>query len=227
MNLIDLKREQLKLAPKVVLKDGFTTLKTIGGAACAAVGRKLLACVVVCSYPSLELLEKRTFLLADPLPYCPSFEAYREMPAIIEAYNQLQQEPDVLLVKGAGILHPCRLGIASHLGLALNVPTVGITDILPLGTVKDGKVVVQEKTLGLAIRTKEHSNPLFVSPGHLVSPASVLQIIPTTIVPPHKLPEPLHLAQKIAKKKAEKLREMGTEQKSEEVQSAREEGAKK
>ncbi len=211
MNLIELKREQVKLAPKVVLKDSFTVIRTIGGAACAAIGQKLLATVVVCEYPSLKLLEKKTALLANPLPYRPGFEAYREMPAIIEAYNWLELEPDVLLAKGTGILHPLRLGIASHLGLALNVPTIGISETLPLGTVADGKVVVQEKTLGYVIKTKEHANPLYASPGHLVSLSSMQQIIPTTIIPPHKLPEPLHLALRIARKKAQKLRVVGTE----------------
>ena len=208
MNLIELKREQTRLAPKVVLKDGFTAIKTVGGAACAAVGQKLLAAVVVCEYPSLNLLEKKTALLPNPLPYRPGFEAYREMPVIIEAYNRLELEPDVLLAKGAGILHPRHLGIASHLGLALNVPTIGISETLPLGTIADGKIVVQDKTLGYALKTKEHANPLYASPGHLVSLSSVQQIIPTTIIPPHKLPEPLHLALRIARKKAVKLREM-------------------
>lgn len=227
MDLIELKREQARLAPKVVLKDGFTELKTIGGAACAAVGQKLLAAVVVCEYPSLKLLEKKTAFLQNPLPYQPGFEAYREMPAIIEAYNQLEQGPDVLLVKGTGILHPRRLGIASHLGLALNVPTIGISEALPFGVVADGKIVVQDKTLGFVIKTKEHANPLYASPGHLVSLSAIQQIIPTTILPPHKLPEPLHLALRIARKKAQKLREMGTEKSRKEIKPAEEEVAKK
>lgn len=227
MDLIELKREQAKLAPKIVLKDGFTAIKTIGGAACAAIGQKLLAAVVVCEYPSLKLIEKKTSLLPNPLPYQPGFEAYREMPAIIEAYNQLEKEPDVLLVKGTGILHPRRLGIASHLGLALNVPTIGISETLPLGTVAEGKIVLQEKTLGYALKTKEHANPLYVSPGHLVSLSSVQQIIPTTIVLPHKLPEPLHLALRIARKKAQKLREMGTEKSRKETKPVGDEVAEK
>ncbi|MDP3640338.1 MAG: endonuclease V, partial [Nanoarchaeota archaeon] len=109
------------------------------------------------------------------------------------------------------ILHPRRLGIASHLGLALNVPTIGISETLPLGTVADGKILVQDKTLGYALKTKEHANPLYASPGHLVSLSTVQQIIPTTILPPHKLPEPLHLALRIARKKAQKLRVVGEE----------------
>ena len=114
MDALELKREQVKLAPKVVLNDGFSKIKTIGGIECTAVDNKLLASVVVCEFPSFKILEKKTHLLDNPLPYQPDFLAYREMPAMIEAYNKLDEEPDVLLVKGAGILHPRKIGCFVH-----------------------------------------------------------------------------------------------------------------
>ena len=200
MDTFELKKEQLKLASKVELRDDFTTLGTIGGAECLAVGNKILASVVVCEFPSLKLLEHKTYFLSDALPYRPGFTAYREMPAIIEAFNQLEQEPDVLMVKGEGILHPRKCGLASHLGLALNKATFGVQETLILGRVEQGKIFLQNELLGFEVITREHSNPLFVSPGHLISLGSVLRIVKETLRFPHKMPEPLHLAHKLGKK---------------------------
>ena len=200
MDLIELKKEQLKLAPKIMISDSFKKIKTIGGAACIQMNHKLLACVVVCEFPSMKLLEKQTYLLNDPLPYTTGFLAYREMPAIIEAYNQLETEPDVLLIKGNGIIHPRGFGIASHAGLALNKSTIGVTEKLLTGRIEQGKVMIKGNVSGFEVKTREHSKPIYLSPGHLISLGSVLNIIPKTIIPPHKMPEPIHLALKIARK---------------------------
>lgn len=200
MDLFELKREQEKLSHRISLRDTFSEIRAIGGAVCQQMGNKLLASVVVCEFPSFKIKEKKNYLLENPLPYKPGFEAYREMPAIIEAFNRLEEEPDIMLVKGPGILQPRRLGIASHLGLALNIPTIGVQDALHFGTVQDGKVLVDGEILGFEIKTKEHSNPIYVSPGHNISLGTMLNIVTKTIVPPHKLPEPLHLAHKLGRK---------------------------
>ncbi len=205
MDVFELKKEQLRLAPKVELRDAFAKVKTIGGVDCVAYGNKLIACAVVCAYPSLELIEKTTYILNDPLPYKPGFQAYREMPAMIEAYNQLEEEPDVLLVSGQGIAHPRRLGIASHLGLSLNRPTIGITQKLLFGWIESGKIVARNEIIGFEVRTREHANPVYVSPGHLASLGSTINIISDTIRFPHKMPEPLHIAHKIARKKGKNM----------------------
>jgi len=201
LDTYELKKEQLKLAQKVQLADGFDRIKTIAGTDCVSLGNKLIACVVVCEFPSLKIKEQKTYLLENPLPYQEGFLAYREMPAIIEAYNQLEEEPDLILVDDAGIAHPRKIGMASHLGLALNKPTLGITKNLLLGKVESGKIMLDHDLVGFEIKTKEHANSLFVSPGHLISLGSTLNLIPKTIQFPHKLPEPIHLAHKFGKKK--------------------------
>ncbi len=200
MDLFELKREQAKLSYRIKLEDSFSEIKTIGAAECQVLGDKILATVVVCEYPSFKIKETKQYQLSNPLPYKAGFTAYREMPAIIEAFNQLEEEPDLLLVKGEGILHPRRLGIASHLGLELNIPTIGVQDKLTFGNLEDGKIIINNEVLGFEIKTKEFSNPLFVSPGHNVSVETVMKIIPQMIVHPHKLPEPLHLAHKLGRK---------------------------
>ncbi len=205
MDVIELKKEQLKLASKIVLKDASTSIKTIAGVDCISVQDKILACVVVCEFPSLKIIEKKTYLLADPLPYREGFEAYREMPAMIEAYNKLEQEPDLILVSGNGIVHPRRIGLASHLGLALNKPTIGVAENLFLGRVEKGKIILFNEIMGFEIKTREFSKPVYVSPGHLVSLGTVLNVIPQTIQYPHKMPEPLHLAHKVGRKKGKEM----------------------
>ncbi len=205
MDMFKLKKEQLKLAPKVELKDSFSTPKTIGGIDCVAVGSKLLACAVVCEFPSLKLLESRTYLLDAPLPYHPFFQAYREMPAMVEAYNQLEAEPDLLLVSGSGIVHPRKLGLASHLGLALSKATAGVTEKLLFGRVENGKIFIGTDICGFEIKSREHANPIYVSPGHLVSLGMVLSLMPKLVRHPHKMPEPLHLAHKVGRKKAREM----------------------
>ncbi len=209
MDLLELKREQLKLSSKIVLQDSFSDIRTIGGATCLQMGEKLVASVVVCEFPSLKMKEHKTAVLTNPLPYKTGYLAYREMPALIDAYNLLDEEPDVLLVKGPGVLHQRRIGLASHLGLALNIPTIGVQDALTFGILEEGKVLVDGEVLGSEIRTREHSNPLYVSPGHNVSVKTALEIVAKTNVYPHKLPEPLHLAHKLGRKITRKTVESG------------------
>lgn len=207
MDLLELKKEQFKFAGKVVLRDNFNKIETIAGVDCVTAGDQLLAVVVVCKFPSMELKEKKSYLLSAPLPYRAGYEAYRFMPAMIEAVNLLEEEPDVLLVNGPGILHSRKLGIASHLGLSLNLPTVGITDNLSFGNIENGKILVNGNLTGFEVTTRKHSRPIYISPGHLISLGSVLNFVKQTICPPHKMPEPLHLAHKIAKKKVKKVQE--------------------
>ncbi len=200
MDILELKKEQARLSHRVSLRDSFEEVKTIGGAVCQQIGSKLLGSVVVCEFPSLKLKESKTYLLDNPLPFKPGFTAYREMPAIIEAFNQLEEEPDVLLVKGEGIIHPRRLGIASHLGLALNIATIGVQDKMSFGQLEEGKILVERELCGFEIKTREHSNPIYISPGHNIALGTVLDLVTKTIIFPHKMPEPLHLAHKLGRK---------------------------
>ena len=207
MDLIELKREQARLSRRVSLQDNFSEIKTIGAAECQQLEDKILAIVVVCEFPSFEIKETKSYVLDNPLPYRQGFVAYREMPAIIEAFNQLDEEPDVLLVKGEGVLHPRRLGIAAHLGLALNIATICVQDKITFGTVEEGKIIVDGATLGVELKTKEFSNPLYVSPGHNISVEAAADLILKTILHPHKLPEPLHIAHKLGRKVTRKKNE--------------------
>lgn len=201
MDTLELKKEQFRLAHKIILRDDFSTVKKIAGIDTLPIlPNKLLACVVVCEFPSLKVLEQKSYILHDPLPFKPGYSAYRDMPAMIEAYNLLELEPDVILVKGEGILHPRNMGVASQLGLMLNKSTIGITPKLNLGKVEQGKIIFKNEICGFEVKTREHANPVYISPGQLITLGSTLNIVAKTIVYPHKLPEPLHLVHKLMKR---------------------------
>lgn len=195
VHLEALNKEQRKLAQKIVLTDGFTRAQVIGGVTQAFVGNTILSCVVVCDR-SLKVMEKAVVSQEAAFPSIPGFRAYREMPAMVAAYEKIKQKPDVILVDGNGILHPRRLGLASHFGLAIDTPTIGVTTSLLLGKVEKGKVYVGTEVRGVEMTTREHANPLYVSPGYKVSIGTALRVVQESMRYPHKLPEPLHYAHK-------------------------------
>ncbi|MBL7055105.1 endonuclease V [Candidatus Woesearchaeota archaeon] len=195
LGLSKFKEEQLKLANEVTLKCGFSKVKTIGGCDQAFIDEDVISGIVICN-KDIEITEKKHAVVKTKIPYVPGFLFYREGPAIIDVFNKLEKKPDVLLVDGNGILHPRRIGMASQLGIILDIPTVGITKNLMCGSVKEGKVYVDKEIRGFELKTREHARPIYVSPGHKVSLGTCLEIAKSYLKPPHKLPEPLHLAHK-------------------------------
>ena len=193
LNASKLKEEQLKLAKEVVLKESFSKVKLIAGCDQAFVDGEVVSGVVVLD-KDMQTVEKAYSIVKAQIPYIPGFLFYREGPAIIDAFNKLEKKPDVLLVDGNGILHPIRLGMASHLGVVLDIPTIGVTKRLMCGDVKEGKVYVDKEIRGIELKTREHSNPLYVSPGHKISFGKSMEVVKNSLKHPHKLPEPLHLA---------------------------------
>ncbi len=191
-----LKEEQLKLSRKTVLKD-FGEISIIGGADCAFLEKKIIAGVVVCDM-DMKIIERQHSIIDLKMPYIPGFLFYREGPAIADAFAKLDQKPDVLMIDGNGILHPLRIGIATQLGILLDQATIGISKNLLTGKIEDGKVMVGNEVRGFEIRTREYSRPIYVSPGHKISMETSIEIVRKTIRPPHKLPEPLHLAHRYA-----------------------------
>lgn len=193
LNVAKFKEEQLKLAKEVILRDSFSKVKLIGGCDQAFIDDDVISGVVVCD-KDMEIVEKKYAVLNAQIPYVPGFLFYREGPAIIAAFNKLKQKPDVLMVDGNGILHPCRIGMASHVGVVLNMATIGSTKNLMCGNVREGKVYVEKEIRGFELKTREYANPIYVSPGHKISLGKSLDIVKGSLKPPHKLPEPLHLA---------------------------------
>ena len=193
-----LKEEQLKLAKKVITKDSYDELKLIGGVDCSYNQDDVIAAIVVCDYKTMAVKEKVFAVVSAKVPYLQGFLAYREGPAISEAYAKLLNKPDVMIFDGNGILHPRRCGLASHIGVLLDQPAIGIAKQLLVGEVKGNIVYVDKEARAELIVTREHSKPTYVSPGHKISLKTSVEIIKKCLKFPHKLPEPLHLSHRYA-----------------------------
>ena len=212
MNQAKLKEDQLKLAKKVVVKDEFEKKEFIGGVDQAFLDNKVISAIVVCEFPSMKIIEKKHAIVEAAMPYIPGFLSFREAPAIIEAFNLLEQRPDILLVDGNGILHPRKIGLASHVGISLNVPTIGVAKNLLCGQIKpDKKITYQDDVIGMELVTREFAKPLYISPGHKVCLRTALKTVKECMREPHKLPEPLHHAHRYSK---EVRREMEKKEKN-------------
>ncbi len=132
--------------------------------------------VVVLSYPELEVVEMRVAEGKIDFPYVPGLLSFRELPLLLTACEKLNITPDLILVDGQGILHPRRAGLASHLGLLLDTPTIGCAKSRLCGShgapgTPPGsycEIVDRDETIGVVLRTKPRVKPLYVSIGHKV-----------------------------------------------------------
>jgi len=193
-----LRAMQEDLSSKVILKDMFGDLKSIGGVDLAYKGNLGVCIIAIFDYKRME--QEHIFHLYDKVdfPYIPGFLSFREGPLIKKLYARLEQKPDMLLVNGNGILHPRFIGLASHIGVELDIPTIGGTQHLLCGNVKeDGRIYMGKRQVGYAY-SKDAHHPIYISPGHKVSLKSSLKIVKRCITG-HKLPEPLYIADKLSK----------------------------
>ncbi|MEM3030369.1 MAG: endonuclease V [Candidatus Micrarchaeia archaeon] len=204
--LARLARVQETLSKKVVLRNGFRKLHLVGGADAAYARGKIISAIVVCDANTLEVVERKLAVLPSPLPYIPGFLAFREFPALAAAFKKLKRKPDLLLINGHGICHPRGCGLASHVGLRLKTPTIGVAQGLMRETVeRKGKLFIGKRFVGHVVRRPSFA-PIFVSPGHLVSLASSARLA-RRFLRGHRLPEPLFHAHVLAEriKRAEGL----------------------
>ncbi|MEW5759883.1 MAG: endonuclease V [Candidatus Thermoplasmatota archaeon] len=172
--MIDLKalrNEQIKLRKKVKIYDEFEDITAVGGVDVAysedfAYG----ACLVYNGQDITSYTIKRKI----DFPYIPTYLAYREAPIIIDLLKRVKKI-DLLMVDGNGILHPYRFGIASHVGVLLDMPTIGIAKSLLCGREQRGKIMDGKEQIGYILHTKNRK--VYISPGHKVSMESSLKIV--------------------------------------------------
>ncbi len=196
-----LKKEQSKLAKRISTSVEFEKADILGGCDFANGDNTIICSIVVYDAKEKKVVDRQIISLKEEFPYISSFLFYRVGPAAIEAYHRLAVRPDILFVKGHGICHPRGIGIASHLGLVLDVPTIGVADKLLYGEVReDGYVYIDDERVGASVQTREFSKAIIVSPGHCVNLKTAIELARKSCIPPHKLPEPLHLAHKLATK---------------------------
>jgi deoxyribonuclease V len=158
---------------------------------------------VVLSADTRQMLDHAVVHAPIPFLYIPGLLSFREIPMLMQAWEKLDIKPDVVIVDGVGYAHPRRMGIATHLGLVLGVPTIGCAKSILVGVhdelgenVGSTAYMRDPKTgevLGAALRTKRGVKPVYVSPGHLITLEESIELVKQCVVK-HRLPEPTRLA---------------------------------
>jgi deoxyribonuclease V len=209
---------QRELAKRVEREDRLDEVSHIAGVDLAIneINGMARAAVVLLSYPALEVEERHVYEEPVRMPYIPGLLSFRELPCILGAFELLKQQPELVMVDGQGIAHPRRLGIASHLGLWLDLPSIGCAKSILTGHHKPlseevGSWVPLEadrEVLGAVLRTRAHVKPMIISLGHRISLETSLRYV-LACGRGYRLPEPTRLADKLSKDNA--WREHGDE----------------
>lgn len=197
IDLESLKKEQLKLAKTLSIKDDrdFGSVEKVAGIS-NVFDKNIIFSGIVLLDSSMEILAQEYYTERTSFPYIPGFRAYRELPAMAKAIEKLEEKPEVIFVSGHGIAHPS-LGLASHLSLVTGIPTVGVAKELIHGELDGDDILLGGKKVGRVLKLKEFAAPLYVSPGNLISVKSAAELV-KKFSKNHKLPEPLHIAHKYA-----------------------------
>lgn len=196
-------RIQETLKDRVILKGSYSKLETIGGGDVAYSRNKnlLVGAMVVLSFPEMKPIDRAITRGRSSFPYIPGLFSFREGPTLLKAFQRLKVKPDLLILEGHGIAHPRRLGLASHLGLWLNLPTIGCAKTPLLEEFESPEpskgsfkwVYLGGEKVGAVLRTRQGVKPVYVSPGHLIDLKSSIHIILSTC-PRYRIPEPLRQA---------------------------------
>ncbi len=194
---------QLELAARVDSKRPLGPYRTIGGADVSynKYSPTLFAAVVVLRADTLGVIDRAGVIARAGFPYVPGLLSFREAPAVIEAFEKLSVCPDVLICDGQGIAHPRRLGLASHLGLWLEIPTIGCAKSHLFGKYDEpgpergdwSPMTDGDETIGAVLRTRARVKPLFVSPGHLCDLEGAIETV-LALSPKYRQPITTRLA---------------------------------
>lgn len=204
------RKAQLQLSKLVVLKDVLPKeIHLVGGVDTAYVEDLAVSAVAVLDFASLNLVETQTATRKVAFPYVPTLLSFKELPPTLTCIKQLKTQPDVFLVDGQGFAHPYRCGFASHLGVVLGKPTIGVAKSRLIGEVepfqnrdfaymKDGA-----ETIGAAMKTIS-GKIVYVSVGHMVSLETAIKIV-KHCTRSSGIPEPIRLAHETATAERKKI----------------------
>lgn len=203
----DARALQADWAQRVLVRDEVGDVNRIGGVDVGFEqgGSVTRAALVVLSWPDLQVMERQLARVPTTFPYVPGLLSFREMPAILAAWEQLQHKPDLLLCDGQGTAHPRRFGIACHLGVWLDLPTIGVAKRRlvghhdHVGNDKGSAAPLLDKgeRIGTVVRSRAGVNPLYVSAGHRISQATAVEWVMACLTR-YRLPEPTRQAHRLA-----------------------------
>jgi deoxyribonuclease V len=198
---------QEELRGEVILTDQLGTVEYVAGVDMGfeADGTISRAAVAVLSFPELKLQEQAIAYRPTTFPYVPGYLSFREIPAVLEALEKITIIPDLILCDGQGLAHPRRFGIACHLGVLIDIPTIGVAKSLFIGTHGElgstrgawQPLQHQNETIGAVLRTRQGVKPVYISSGHRISlPTAIDYVLRCT--PKYRLPETTRWADKLA-----------------------------
>lgn len=194
---------QVSLAGSVRCEDDFKAPQLIAGVdvSTSRGSEEGDAAIVVLRWPDLAVIEVAHARMRLPMPYIPGLLSFREVPLALAAYARLEQEPDLIMVDGQGRAHPRRFGVACHLGVLLDKPTIGCAKSILVGTHAEldpergstAPLIHRHEGIGYAVRTKTKVNPVFVSCGHRISNETAVAWV-LACARGYRLPEPTRQA---------------------------------
>ncbi len=199
---------QKQLSYEVITTDDFEKpIKTVAG---IDLGYDLTtntcrAAAVVLKLPELAPLELSETFMPIQFPYVPGLLSFRETPAAIAVLEKLETLPDLILCDGQGLAHPRRFGIACHIGIITNIPTIGVAKSVLVGKFKNlgetrgstAPLIHRGEEVGVALRTRTKVQPVYVSVGHKISLETAIKYV-LECAPKYRLPETTRLADKMA-----------------------------
>ncbi len=181
-------------------------VRLVGAADVTFLGRKevVAAAIVVYDIESGSIVEERSAIRRVRFPYVPGYLTVREGPAVLSAWGKLARRPDVMLFDGHGAAHPRRLGIASHMGIVLSVPSIGCAKKRLVGEYENpgprkgdtAPLTLEGETVGAAVRTSAGVKPVFVSPGHLTDRDSSISLV-LSLCSRYRIPDPARRAHQL------------------------------
>lgn len=196
-------RVQKTLASNVIADRplNLSAIKLVAGVDVSVKDNQSQAAVVVLTYPDLVPVETVRHVLPTPFPYIPGLLSFREGPVLEVAFEKLQHEPDVFIFDGMGRLHPRRFGIACHMGVLLQKPTIGCGKTFFIGDYQEppmergsyAPITDHDEVIGVSLRTKDKVKPVFISVGHLTDLDSAIALV-MRCTTTYRLPEPIRFA---------------------------------
>ena len=210
-NFAQAREVQESLRRQVIAEDRFSRVDNVAGidVGFEENGAVTRAAVVVLGFPGLEAREQAIARQPTRFPYVPGFLSFREAPAVLDALDKLRTLPDMLLCDGQGLAHPRRFGIACHLGLLTDIPSIGVAKSRLIGTHQEVPLrkgawrPLQDdaEVIGAVLRTRAGVKPVYVSIGHRIGLASAIDIV-LRCTTRYRLPEPTRLADRLASRRS-------------------------
>ncbi len=203
---------QLRTSEKIIRQDKLPEkIRYVAGIDVAYTKEWSTGAAVIVDYNTLSLVESETTHVRTCFPYVPTLLSFREIPPAIAAIRKMYLQPDVFLVDGQGIMHPYKLGFASHLGLILGKPTIGVAKNPLNGKVGEfsdenwAPIRSKGESIGAALITKNGARPVYVSIGHMISLERAIEVVKKCTLE-HRISEPLRLAHILAAREKQKLK---------------------